>query len=77
MNTLIDTPKTAELSGDQIVVTMTSGESFSFPCSEYQRLASASQAERSEIELSPFGLHWPQLDEDLAVGPLRQRHANR
>lgn len=39
-------------------------------CSE--RLARASQNERSRAELSPsgYGIHWPLLDEDLAVGPL-------
>jgi len=36
------------------------------------KLASASAAERSKAELSPagYGIHWPLLDEDLAVGPL-------
>jgi len=39
-------------------------------CSE--RLAHASQAERDRAELSPsgYGIHWPLIDEDLAVGPL-------
>jgi hypothetical protein len=39
-------------------------------CSE--RLARASQTERDRAELSPsgYGIHWPLLDEDLAVGPL-------
>ena len=39
-------------------------------CSE--RLAGASVLERSRAELSPsgYGIHWPLLDEDLAVGPL-------
>ena len=36
------------------------------------RLARASQLERSRAELSPsgYGIHWPLIDEDLAVGPL-------
>jgi hypothetical protein len=36
------------------------------------RLAGATPAERSRAELSPsgYGIHWPLLDEDLAVGPL-------
>jgi hypothetical protein len=44
-------------------------------CSE--RLAHASQAERDRAELSPsgYGIHWPLIDEDLAVGPLVQRAA--
>ena len=36
------------------------------------RLALASQTERSRAVLSPsgYGIHWPLIDEDLAVGPL-------
>ena len=36
------------------------------------RLAAAGSAERAIAELSPsgYGIHWPLLDEDLAVGPL-------
>ena len=39
-------------------------------CSE--RLANASPIERNRAELSPsgYGIHWPLIDEDLAVGPL-------
>jgi len=39
-------------------------------CSD--RLANASPLERSILELLPsgYGVHWPLLDEDLAVGPL-------
>ena len=38
------------------------------------RLAQASPLERSRAELSPsgYGIHWPLIDEDLAVGPLVQ-----
>lgn len=37
-----------------------------------QRLASANTAQRRQAELSPggYGIHWPAIDEDLAVGPL-------
>ena len=39
-------------------------------CSE--KLAQATQAERSRMALSPSGcsIRWPLLEEDLAVGPL-------
>jgi hypothetical protein len=35
-------------------------------------LARASWLERSRVELSPsgYGIHWPLLDEDLAIGSL-------
>jgi hypothetical protein len=57
---------------DALILTTDSG-SVSIPwekCSE--RLAHASQAERDRAELSPsgYGIHWPLIDEDLAVGPL-------
>jgi len=36
------------------------------------RLADATPQQRAEAELSPggYGIHWPTIDEDLAVGPL-------
>jgi hypothetical protein len=39
-------------------------------------LASAGDTERAIAELSPsgYGIHWPLLDEDLAVGPLVTGH---
>lgn len=42
-------------------------------CSD--RLAKASQTEREYIEVSPsgYGLHWPLIDEDLAITPLLQQ----
>jgi len=57
---------------DTLPVTTEAG-SVSIPwheCSE--RLARASFAERSPARLSPsgYGIHWPLIDEDLAVGPL-------
>ena len=40
-----------------------------------QRLAQATPAQRASIDISPsgYGLHWPHLDEDLAVEPLLQQ----
>ncbi len=57
---------------EQLIVVTESG-SVSIPwekCSE--RLARASQVERNRALLSPsgYGIHWPLIDEDLAVGPL-------
>ncbi len=77
MNTLIDTPSSARHVDGQILVTMNSGFEFSFPCSDYPRLAGASAVERSKIELSPLGIHWPDLDEDLSIAGLLRAHAKR
>ncbi len=71
MNTLIDTPKKAEHENGFIVVEMNSGTIIRFPISEHKRLQSASDEQLSDIELSPFGLHWSQLDEDLSIRGLQ------
>jgi hypothetical protein len=38
------------------------------------RLAQASLAERRRLEVAPsgYGIHWPEIDEDLAISPLLQ-----
>jgi hypothetical protein len=77
MNPLIDSPVSAKHSNGEIVVLMASGLEFSFPCAAYPRLVEATDGERSHIELSPMGLHWPELDEDLSIRGLLRDHANR
>ncbi|MDX2225624.1 MAG: DUF2442 domain-containing protein [Verrucomicrobiae bacterium] len=38
-----------------------------FPIDVTERLKRASVRQRSIIELSAFGVHWPEIDEDLSV----------
>jgi hypothetical protein len=33
-------------------------------------LAKASDAARGVVELSPLGVHWPQIDEDISVASM-------
>jgi hypothetical protein len=77
MNTLIDTPASAKHSDGMIIVLMASGIEFSFPCDAYPKLAAATDAARANIELSPMGLHWPDLDEDLSIRGLLRDHSKR
>ncbi len=67
MNTLIDTPKSAKHISGHIEIVMNSGQKLRFSISDNPRLQFASDVELSNIELSPFGLHWPSLDEDLCI----------
>ena len=46
---------------------MESGIEVSFPLAANPRLSVGSQAQLNNIQLSPFGLHWPDLDEDLSI----------
>jgi len=64
--------KAIETTPDALILILESG-SVAIPwerCSD--RLARASLIERSRAELSPsgYGIHWPLIDEDLAVGSL-------
>ena len=77
MNTLIDTPASATYSNEMITVLMVSGLEFTFPCEAYPRLAKATDEQRSNIELSPLGLHWPDIDEDLSIRGLLHEHTKR
>ena len=67
MSTLVDIPKSARHQDGIILVTMESGRELSFPVAENPRLNGQPHAKLDDIELSPFGLHWPQLDEDLSI----------
>ncbi len=58
-------PKVFEKDG-YIVVVMKSGAEIRFPVSGNPRLSHGTPEELNHIEVSPFGLHWPDLDEDLS-----------
>jgi Protein of unknown function (DUF2442) len=80
MSTLVDTPRSAGFRDGWIFVVLESGTKFQFRAADNPRLAAATAAQLSNIELSPFGLHWPDLDEDLSIrgiarGDFGQRRA--
>jgi hypothetical protein len=66
MNTLVDTAKKVYYSSPLIVIIMESGVEVRFPITENPRLARGTPAQLNNVEVSPFGLHWPDLDEDLS-----------
>ena len=66
MNTLVDTASRAWHQDGFIVIQMESGVEIRFPVAKNPRLAHGTSTQLNRIELSPFGLHWPDLDEDLS-----------
>ena len=72
MNTLADTARKAVYRNGQIIVTMESGNEIRFPVAVNPRLARGTAAQLNHIEISPFGLHWPDLDEDLSFRGLAE-----
>lgn len=67
MSTLIDKPLSARHLGGRIHLEMESGLEISFPVRGNPRLEDKPGDQLERIELSPFGLHWPDLDEDLSI----------
>ena len=67
MNTLIDSALSAVHLDGMIVLTMSSGSELRFPVALTPRLAQGTPQQLGHIEISPFGLHWPELDEDLSI----------
>ena len=77
MNTLVDTAKKVEYAAPNLVIEMASGVVLSFPVKDNPRLAKGSPSQLRNVEVSPYGLHWPELDEDLSFeGLLRGDFGN-
>ncbi|HEX5472276.1 MAG TPA: DUF2442 domain-containing protein [Lacipirellulaceae bacterium] len=66
MNILTDSARSAVFLDGQIIITMEGGAEIRFPVAENSRLARGTAEQLSNIELSPFGVHWLNLDEDLS-----------
>ncbi len=67
MNILTDNALWDVFRDGHIIITMQSGTEIRFPVAENPRLARGTNEQLNKIELSPFGLHWPDLDEDLSL----------
>lgn len=66
MNILVDEAVAAEYRAGSVAVHFKSGHVLTFPIQGNPRLKNATEAELNDIELSPFGIHWTALDEDLS-----------
>jgi hypothetical protein len=66
MNILTNSARSAVFQDGHIIILMQSGAEIRFPVAENPRLARGTAEQLRNIELSPFGIHWPDLDEDLS-----------
>lgn len=66
MSILTDSARSVVVRNGQVIVSMTSGTEICFSVSENPRLARGTAEQLDHIEISPFGIHWPELDEDLS-----------
>ena len=74
MSTLEDIEATAQacsvrFEGERLIVTLTDGREISVPLAWYPRLAQASSVQRNNWRLIArgIGIHWEEVDEDIAV----------
>ncbi|MCR4267799.1 DUF2442 domain-containing protein [Nitratireductor sp. ZSWI3] len=51
-------------------VSLTDGRTLGVPLAWFPRLLHATPAERAQCEISPMGLHWEALDEDISIAGL-------
>jgi hypothetical protein len=58
-----------EFSADSLVVGLKDGRSISVPLEWYPRLAKATDGQRAQWQIcgGGYGIHWPELDEDLST----------
>lgn len=60
----------ASVDDEALTVRFADGRVVSAPLAWFPRLAAATPAERNVVEISPLGLHWPDLDEDIGLAGL-------
>ena len=66
------------VSDDELSVALMDGRRISVPLAWYPRLANATAAQRANWEIAGggYGIHWPEIDEDLSTeGLLRGARA--
>jgi len=61
-------PVEAHVTDSQVIVRLADGREIRTPLDWYPLLEKASPEQRNNIELMRYGLHWPDLDEDLSIG---------
>ncbi len=72
MNTSVDTtpsvdPKGVHFDEERFWVEMTDSRTLGVPLAWYPRLLHATPAQREKFWLSPCGLHWDEIDEDISL----------
>ena len=52
---------------DVLSVDLEDGRTITVPILWYPRLAHGTARERNNFKIGPFGIHWPELDEDISI----------
>lgn len=63
-------PRAVRINEDYLWVDLDDGRTIGVPLAWFPRLLHASPEQRESCELSPRGLHWDDLNEDISVAGL-------
>jgi hypothetical protein len=67
---LVISASSVRFSETTLWIDLSDGRIIGVPLSWFPRLANASAESRNEFTLSPFGIHWESLDEDISIAGL-------
>ena len=68
--------KAVHFDQDSLWVHLDDGRVMAVPLAWFPRLLAATPEQRAEFELSPFGIHWDALDEDISIDGLLIGHGD-
>ncbi len=63
-------PTSARCDEDTLWVNLSDGRTIGVPLAWFPRLLDATPEQRAAVTLSPAGLHWEEIDEDISVAGL-------
>lgn len=63
-------PERVSFDEDSMWVALSDGRTLGVPLAWFPRLLHATGAQREAVTLSPMGLHWDALDEDISIAGL-------
>ena len=69
--------KAVRFDDDSMWVDLDDGRRMAVPLAWFPRLLAATPEQRAQFELSPRGIHWEALDEDISIDGLLVGHGDR
>ena len=66
MSTTVEPSVRVEVAGEVMTLTLPDGKSVSFVWKRNSRMSWATVAQLKNFKVTPHGIHWPDLDEDLS-----------
>lgn len=69
-------PKSVTIDQDRLWVELSDGRTLGVPLAWFSRLLNASPQQLNDFELSPKGIHWDALDEDISIKGLLLGHGD-